>query len=129
MLIGYLKITLSFTIPFAVLFYAKQARLQHDRQEIRSIVQHQPDVQWELAHPERAHDFEVAMKRCRKAPNTWRISSARFMMAVAYFGTNGLVLACAAARASMICGVVRSFSPFSVSLAHAATMSKSSPAS
>jgi hypothetical protein len=53
-LFGYLKIALSLVVPFAPLLYAKQARLERDRQAILWEVQHPPDLQWVIEHPQQA---------------------------------------------------------------------------
>jgi hypothetical protein len=54
-LFGHLKIALSLVVPFvpfAPLFYAKQVRLERDRQAILREVQHPLNLQWSIEHPQ-----------------------------------------------------------------------------
>jgi hypothetical protein len=53
-LFGHLKIALSLVVPFAPLLYAKQVRLERDRQPILQDVQHPPDLHWVMEHPQQS---------------------------------------------------------------------------
>jgi hypothetical protein len=58
LLFGYLKIAASFAVPIVVLFYAKQARLEQDRQAILWEVRHPPDLHWVMEHPQQAMQMD-----------------------------------------------------------------------
>lgn len=54
MLYGYLKIVLSMATLIAPLLYAKQVRLERDRQAIMWVVQQRSDLQWVMKHPQQS---------------------------------------------------------------------------
>jgi hypothetical protein len=52
MIYGYLKIAAWMAVPIAALSYAKQVRLECDRQAVKWDVQHPPDLRWVMDHPQ-----------------------------------------------------------------------------
>lgn len=63
MLYGYLKIILAMGSLCGPLLYAKQVRLEHDRQAIMRVVKKPLDLQWQLNHPQQALRIDRAEAR------------------------------------------------------------------